>query len=108
MADHSAPNQYDPSCPGGIKSRLIFVLLIIGAVLLAVILAAVEAAYHYAENRINEEYYWRGNPQLQALIESQDQRLNTAARIQGDDEHVIVPVDVAIDAFLSEQGSGRP
>ena len=107
MPDHSTPTQYDPSSPGGVKSRLIFVLFVTCGVLLAVILSAVEAGFHFEEDRIAQESYARGNPALETERAAQEARLNSFARIKGDPDHVVVPVAVAIDDFVARHGGKR-
>ena len=107
MQDHSQPTSYDPSSPGGLQNRLILVLFITGAVLLVVILAAVEAGFNYVKENVAEEYYVRGNPILEQKIARQEAKLNTFARIKGDDSHVVVPVEVAIEEFVKRNGKKR-
>ena len=107
MSDHSKPSGYDPSSPGGINNRLVLLLFAIGAVLLVVTLASVEAWYYNQERSVAEQGYRRGNPQLQAYYEAQEQRLNRVHRIEGDAQHVTVPLEWAIDQFVARHQEQR-
>lgn len=102
MVDHSKPSQYDAKSPGGINSQLIVLVGAIGAVLFIVTLVGVEAWFYNQERALAEEGYRRGNPELQGLLEAQDQRLSRVQRIEGDLEHVTVPLEWAIERFVAE------
>ena len=102
MADHSKPSQYDAKSPGGIDSRLVILTGAIGAMLFVVTLVAVEAWFYNHERALAEEGYRRGNPELQGILDAQDQRLSRVQRIEGDAEHVTVPLEWAIDRFVAE------
>jgi hypothetical protein len=106
MTDHSKPSGYDPASPGGLNNTLILLLFVVGAVLLVVILASVEAWYYNYERNMIEGSYRRGNPQLEGYHEAQAQRLDRVHRIDGDPQHVTVPLDWAIDRFVAEHGKG--
>ena len=100
MVDHSKPTQYDAESPGGLNSQLIILIGAISAVLFIVSLVAVESWFYNLERSLAQEGYRRGNPELQALLDAQEQRLNRVQRIDGDADHVMVPIDWAIDRFV--------
>jgi len=102
MVDHSKPSGYDAKSPGGINSRLIILVGAISTVLLVVILIAVESWFYNQERKLTEEGYRRGNPELHRLLDAQEQRLSRLQRIEGDADHVAVPLDWAIERFVAE------
>jgi hypothetical protein len=88
-----------------INFRLLMVVWVVGAMLLLVIVLAVDAFYQATEQSEYAQYADVQNLSLAELRIEQQTRLNTARWVDRDNQVVAIPIDEAMKIMVQTQGN---